>query len=1423
MTQVAKRRRSRLAALAAALATGLGAVALPPQAAQAAEYDDLLTDNLVAINETVSDAGFVHPGVGLSADDLRGAQEMTRSGQEPWASYFEAMTATSFASTTYRASNSLSAAEPDVPLDPTFTQVGMRNRETNDSFGALTQALMWTITGDEVYRRNAIQALRTWGGMDPDRYAYFADAHIHTGHPLYQFLMAAEIIRATEPLEDDTPGIHDGYDVVWSAEDDENLLTNFANPVVETFLFSNERWMNQHNFGLFGRIATAIYADDAEGYAKGVEWFTVNSGDTAYDNGAMAPQMPLIDADDPLNPYGEDFVQLREMGRDQAHGECNIDNFTGLARMLEVQGTKVDPEAGTVSTADDAVSSYDFLDQRLLDGANAFWGFMMGAPTPWIDEEDTGVTVSQAYRGRLFNPVNELYYEYAVERGVDVAEKAPYVAELADRVSGPYYWYGTGVANFWAPGDKNPEYWVAFPAELAGTEPTALPESAELSFANASLQLDDGTALVTEDGATFARADVTEDGTTSVISRMMYGANARIGLKFRSDGPAQLDVLYKEEATGLNPDEAPTKTLAALELPDTGGEWRYVTYPAAGQNVNFYRLTGEDGTTVDLDSVILSGATDLSAPQFTATEDRYYLTKGTSAAIDLAATDARGTVTYTADGLPQGASFDTATGALTWKPKAKDQGRHEVQIVADDGESVAAETIELVVSPNRNRTVDAIVKDGVERHADYTTVSHEPYEAALDAAKDAARHGTDEEFAEAVNALLKAVDALELLNPQLGDDSFDYSGAVTPLGINAAAVSALADGDNTSHSGDLRSGSFTLDFGTRYRVSAEAFGIQARSLFGNRSQGTNVYGSSDGVTWDLLTERASADTLEMETIGVVGEHAGEEYRYLKVQVDEPGVPTDPAYPGIWSIGELRIFGERSEVPGTVTTASVASSDALAGRVTAGDAVTVHFASATPISDVAVAIGGQSIEATSEDDLTWTATGEIGELTGGGPLDLAIDHTTEDGVEAATIHGSTDGTALYGSDERDLADLADAQVVKADGTADASKAAQSAAMLDANAATFSDVAAVDGEFYLIWDFGEGAEVTVDRADFLARQDNNGMIRMADLVLEGSNDLSSWTTLTEPTFKTLSWQHLPSLADGSYRYLRIANGALIDVAELRLFGSVEYDLAPILARADAVDLAAHSRGSGILFTREVEAVRAAAAEEGADSSALAVRLLGAWDLLEDAATTAAATLDASWVTASSASWDGTKDAAANGWAMFDASTSTFTDTATKDGWASVMPTDGTAFNIEAVKYHPRSSAVSRANNVSLQGSNDGGATWTTFASTGTAVAGWNTVALSEAVRFEALRVSAGNGFTNLAEVQFLVSAIDKTGLDLYLSETESLEEADWTADSWTALEAAREIALATSDDKGATQSEVDAAAEAMATAIDGLTEA
>jgi hypothetical protein len=56
------------------------------------------------------------------------------------------------------------------------------------------------------------------------------------------------------------------------------------------------------------------------------------------------------------------------------------------------------------------------------------------------------------------------------------------------------------------------------------------------------------------------------------------------------------------------------------------------------------------------------------------------------------------------------------------------------------------------------------------------------------------------------------------------------------------------------------------------------------------------------------------------------------------------------------------------------------------------------------------------------------------------------------------------------------------------------------------------------------------------------------------LEGSNDFQTWTRLTPRVpAKTLDWQQWEVADHSAYRYVRLVNGQILNVAELRIFGS------------------------------------------------------------------------------------------------------------------------------------------------------------------------------------------------------------------------------------------------------------------------------
>ena len=196
------------------------------------------------------------------------------------------MTVSYAASKTVTSSNQ-SSTDPAKPAIDAFNCQCFEPKFIADGLKAYTQALMYYITGDETYRANAMHIIRIWEQMDPAKYAFYTDAHIHSAMPLNRMVAAAEILRYSSYQTDE---------LAWTDQDTANFTNNLITPVIETFLHDNNHFMNQHNYPLLGAIAGYIFTDNRDRYNEAVEWVTVNK--TAVDqgfNGSVKQLFRLVD------------------------------------------------------------------------------------------------------------------------------------------------------------------------------------------------------------------------------------------------------------------------------------------------------------------------------------------------------------------------------------------------------------------------------------------------------------------------------------------------------------------------------------------------------------------------------------------------------------------------------------------------------------------------------------------------------------------------------------------------------------------------------------------------------------------------------------------------------------------------------------------------------------------------------------------------------------------------------------------------------------------------------------------------------------------------------------------------------------------------------------------------------------------------
>lgn len=1395
------------------LAVTLVAAYLPfgQQKAEAADAAPAGSDKVV-ITSVTSQEGFTHPGIGLTKEILENARAQVIAKQEPWYSYYVTMSQSAYASSTFSA-NIFGSANADGTDNPKKRSVNSKGEFVADGLRAYTQALMYVFTGEESYRANAMRIIRLWSQMDPTQYSYFTDSHIHMGVPLNRMVTAAEILRYSG-----APGEDPKW--AWTEEDTTHFTTNLITPMIETFCHFNDKFMNQHLYPLLGAVAGYIFSDNADRYAEGVEWFTVNA--TAPDqgqNGAIKRLFRLVTHNESTGePLETPRVQHVEMGRDQAHGAGDLTNAEILARLLEAQGTKVDPESGTISTAGNAVTAYAFLGNRILAASDYFARFMLGHDTPWtpvIARYDNGVPIvyqilSGNYRGRIGGNVYGQYYYYKYNLGLDLEKEAPYYADMFRKRH--MFW--------WESPDAGADYWLFIPAEAAGEGDSTLPKVSssglqEMEYRTATdLNGGEYAAVGTDEGgASYVRIQATAEG--SRVSLVASGTALKmVALKVRTNGTARLELNgWKDNG---------------IVLPDTKGQWQYAVlnmneFQGLGDLI-YLKATG-NGTFVDIDHILLDAAAQLTPPAFAAGKSdlNLFAYTGSQATLtyDFSAGDAGAgeRVRYQMDNKPEGAMFDEATGAFSWKPVQP--GSYSLVVSAGDGTSVIARSVTITVANDRQGAVTAAIAP-YKPETHYISVTLEAFQAEYAKSLQMLQTAADEEFYRQLFQLDSAVRGLRLLTPLMEDGSMDYVNMVVTSTFGTQ-IASLVDNAPDSFAGYYLTGdrSFIIDFGANFKVSADAVKLQVRAGFPERIGGAALYGSNDRESWIRLTPGRTVAADDMQELQVSGELRQNQYRFLKLHMNDAPTST------MFELSELRIIGTRHETHNKLASVSVTSPQAVQGRVSTGDTVSVSFTSTEPVTGVQVSIQGRQAAVVSPDQRTWTAFATMDSTMAMGKIRFAIDYKTAAGISADTVMFTTDNTSLYYINRSGYLDVSKLASVTASnggyGSGGLPADKVGSLLFDGNPATFGDLAAGTDAYYTV-DFGEGASVRLNGVVLMPR--TGYAARMNGVVVKGSNDNAVWTDLT-PAVSGASdnaWTYIngEQIKDGSaYRYIRISNSGAWsgNIAEAELYG--EYDIPDISSKVLGPE--GYTRLSYYLYKQTADRIVEAFGQPGANKLELLNELKEGEKLLVLSTTLPSGSekvaLAPDMVASSHKSWGSSTDnRAANGWRAFDGNTVTYTDNESNPGWIDVDLGAGNEKAFTSFKFYPRpgragkpaNEYVSRVNGAVLQGSADGVSYVNLHTISGASALEWYTVALSGGAPYRYLRYYSPSGGANVAELEFYSGvSVDKTLLAYLIEKSADLNIELYTASSLLAFQTALEAADEVNNSSGSNQTKVDQA--------------
>ena len=827
--------------------------------------------------------GFTHPGIGFTKAVLENARNQVIARRDPWWSAYQKLAAHPNSAEEVSCRNQ-STKDPSKPDSDTFDSRGMEARLKGDADKAVRQALMYCFTAKQCHRANAMNIIRTWAKLDPKKFKSFPEDHIHASYPVQNLIIAAELMRySASPWPD----------LAWSVKDTEVFTKNFVTPAVTTFFDRNGHFMNQAGYPMAAAMAGYIFTNDRSGYAKRVEWFTLNKD--APNKGWSFSIQHLARRVDTNAITGETVTppnfQLVEMGRDQAHAGGDVDIFMNISRMMNAQGTKVDPVTGTISNKPDAVGPYEFLDDRILAIADQFCRFMLGYETPWIptpsDIGPDGRTrqiyprIADNYRGRIRGlDFWDAHYHYTYQKGVDLSKKAPFYDEA----------FRKRIVN----SDTD---WIFIPAKVSGEGARVPATEQEPDVVEVELRstVYDGNAVVMNEGGTGFVRVTPADGGTRVAILCADTDRKIVWLRVRSTATMEI---------------AMSRFKKPWLIPNTQGEWRDVAYTMSGLerfgDIVFFDIKGPKGSRLDLDKLVRRPDESLKAPEFKEGAGDLRLIAYVGAPIRLNFSATRGGAVIGCTDQPADAKLDPAGGVFEWTPRS--DGESSFTVTATEGEAMTARKLTVSVMPDRKAALEKIA-EAHDSNTAYVDAGVKVCKELYDDTMAELQETDDAVFYQKLRGLQKAFGNLQPLTPLLPDGSMDYPRLVVETTTKPGEIALLTDGNDDTFAvfTSAKELGHIFDFGPGFRFSATAFAAEGRLNFETRTQDAAFFGSNDGKDWTQLTPSFDKAPTELTRLEVEDGKRGLQFRYLKIQ------KTSRKSAPIFEPSELRIHGQRHEM------------------------------------------------------------------------------------------------------------------------------------------------------------------------------------------------------------------------------------------------------------------------------------------------------------------------------------------------------------------------------------------------------------------------------------------------------------------------------------------------------------------------------